>query len=177
MAAVLVAFASRHGSTREIAEVLAATLGELGAEVSVLTAAEVDDVTSFDAVILSSAVYHGRWIDDARHFLSHHRHQLEGRPTWLFSSGPTGGSPEADAALATSCGLDTPVPGALARTASRLEVRGHATFGGRIGPEATGMLESWMPRGDWRDLDQVRQWGRLIGAELQSAGGARRLPS
>ncbi|GEM_PF-3645432 len=54
---VLIAVASRYGSTREIAEALAGTLRAAGHVVAVRNAAEVADAALYDAVVLGSAIY------------------------------------------------------------------------------------------------------------------------
>jgi menaquinone-dependent protoporphyrinogen oxidase len=95
---ILVSAASRHGSTAQIAtrigEALRTGLPD-GAVVDVRDAAQVDDVTPYDAVVLGSAVYMGRWLPDARdavaRIMSH-----PPRPVWLFSSGPVGDPPKPD---------------------------------------------------------------------------------
>lgn len=161
---VLVAYASRYGATRQIAEVLGEALAERGAEVRVAPAGELRDAAGYDVVVVGSAVYNGRWLEEARRFVG--RGGLRAVPTWFFSSGPTGGSPQAEAAVLRSCGLDTPVPRHLAAVAKRIGIRGHATFGGTIGEGATGMLARWMPRGDWRDFGQVRVWAGRISDEI-----------
>jgi menaquinone-dependent protoporphyrinogen oxidase len=165
-ARVLVVYASKYGATREIAEVLGATLDELGARATVVAAGELPEVGDHDVVVVGSAVYNGRWLDAARRFVSTRRGDLERLPTWFFSSGPTGGSPEAEAAVLRSCGLDTPVPRGMSGAARQIGVRGHATFGGTIGEGATGMLARWMPRGDWRDFGQVKEWAGRICNEI-----------
>lgn len=165
-ARVLVVYASRYGATREIAEVLGAALDERGAQATVVAAGEAGDVTGYDVVVVGSAIYNGRWLESARRFVSARRGDLEQRPTWFFSSGPTGGSPAGEAALSKSCGLHTPVPRGMAGVARRIPVRGHATFGGTIGEGATGMLARWMPRGDWRDFNQVKEWAGVICDEI-----------
>lgn len=164
-ARVLVVYASKYGATREIAEVLGAALNERRAEATVAAAGELPEV-AHGVVVVGSAVYHGKWLEDARRFVSARQSELEQRPTWFFSSGPTGGSPESEAAVLRSCGLDTSVPRGMAAAARRIGVRGHATFGGTIGEGATGMLARWMPRGDWRDFDQVREWAGVISGEI-----------
>lgn len=169
MAKVLVVYASRYGATEEIAEVLAEELGAQGAEAQACPVEEAGDLAGYDAVVVGSAVYHGRWLDEARQFVNLRREDLAARPTWLFSSGPIGGTANAEADLARKCGLDTPVPGRLSSVAQRVGVRGHATFGGKIGEGATGMLARWMPRGDWRDMDQVRAWAERIRGGLPTA--------
>lgn len=165
---VLVAFASKHGATGEIATGVVQGLREGGLRAELRRAEEVADIGPYDAVVLGSAVYMGKWQAPAREFLKRFERELRVRPTWLFSSGPTGGSPDADAKVAASQRLPeaVPAPGEIAKRAPRIGVRAHATFGGRIGDDMTGMLERWMPRGDWRDFDQVKTWGRKIAIEL-----------
>jgi menaquinone-dependent protoporphyrinogen oxidase len=167
-ATVLVTYASKHGGTAEIAERIAAAITASGDVADVRPVAEVRDVARYDAVVLGSAVYYGRWRGDARAFLRRHGHALRERPTWLFSSGPTGGSPEADAEV-TRAGEtpDSPVPKELAGAVERVQLRGHATFPGRVDETMNGLLERWMPRGDWRDLDRVAAWGVSIASELE----------
>jgi menaquinone-dependent protoporphyrinogen oxidase len=90
MTTVLVAHASKRGSTAEIAEAIAGSLREAGLDVDCRPVGEVDGLDSYDAVVLGSAVYMKRWQGDAKHFLRHHADELSQRPFWVFSSGPVG---------------------------------------------------------------------------------------
>src|SRR5690606_10318919 len=63
---VLVTVASRHGSTREIGEVVAEVLRNSGFDVDVADPDEVEDLDRYDAVVLGSSVYLGRWAASAR---------------------------------------------------------------------------------------------------------------
>jgi len=165
--AVLVAYASKHGSTKEVAEAISATLRALGSKVDVVAAGGVKDLAGYDAVVVGSAVYHDRWQEEARGLLKRVRPQLRERPTWLFSSGPTGGTPDADAKVAAAAGNDSSVPPkGIEHEARRIGAREHITFPGKVSEEATGFLERWMPRGDWRDFDQIRAWAGSIHAQL-----------
>jgi len=92
---VLVAYATKHGATAEIANCIANALADAHLNVTVELADRVDDLTRYEAVVLGSAVYAGSWQKDAAHFLSAHEAALGSRQVWLFSSGPTG---EEDAA-------------------------------------------------------------------------------
>lgn len=77
---VLVAFASKHGATSEIAEAIAAALKERGVEADVKSIDAVTDPEAFDAVILGSAVYMGHWLDSAQAFAKSHQEQLTDGP-------------------------------------------------------------------------------------------------
>src|SRR5918994_3034373 len=87
---ILVAYASKHSSTEEIAQRIADTMREAGRAAEARPASEVDDLSGYDAVVLGSAVYAKRWQRDARAFARHHEHALKDMPVWLFSSGPFG---------------------------------------------------------------------------------------
>jgi menaquinone-dependent protoporphyrinogen oxidase len=164
---VLVAFASKHGSTGEIAEAIGEELRSLGSEVDVRPAAEVADVLHYDAFVVGSAVYNGRWRGEARSLLKRLERECPARATWLFSSGPTGGSPEADAAVeAARRASSSAAPQDIVRAVRRIAVQGHVTFTGKVGDAATGVLERFVPRGDWRDFEQVAAWARSIDGAL-----------
>jgi menaquinone-dependent protoporphyrinogen oxidase len=171
MSQILVAYATRHGSTGEIAETIGQRLREHGHAVDVRHANEVRDVTDYDAVVIGSAVYMFHWQRDAMDLVKRHERALRARPTWLFSSGPTGGSEETDAALEQLRHSATafPAPKDVAQRMARIGAKGHATFAGKAGVEMGGFFERWMPKGDWRDFDAVRGWADGIAAELKDA--------
>ena len=65
---ILVSAASRHGSTAEMAtelgKALRGALPRVG--IDVVPPSRVPGVDGYDAVVLGSAVYFGRWLDEAR---------------------------------------------------------------------------------------------------------------
>ena len=87
---MLVAYASAQGSTEGVAERIAARLAEHGARVEVRPVDKVDDIESYAAVILGSAVYGQRWIPSATEFISRNADALADRDVWLFSVGSFG---------------------------------------------------------------------------------------
>src|SRR5688572_14150464 len=86
----LVAYASKHGSTTEIAEVIGKELRKRGYQVEVKPADEVGDPAWYDGFVIGSALYAGGWLKPAAQFLRANQALLATRPVWLFSSGPTG---------------------------------------------------------------------------------------
>jgi menaquinone-dependent protoporphyrinogen oxidase len=162
---VLVAYASRHGSTAEIAEAIATVLRECGLSADCVEAGEARSLGSYDAIVLGSAVYMKRWRREARHFLRSHRRELAELPFWVFSSGPVGEpSEEADAWAE---------PKHTIHTAEELGARDHAVFGGRVPDEgfaARSMAENTPPEyRDRRDWDAIRAWAESIARELETA--------
>ena len=160
---VLVSAASRHGSTAEIATELGKALrGALpGVGVDVVPLARVASFTDYDAVILGSAVYFGRWLDEARWQVSAHAEPLRQRSVWLFSSGPVGDPavPETE-------------PADAAELAAAVGAREHVVFPGALHREFLGIRERLAvglvhaSDGDYRDWPAVRAWADRIAAEL-----------
>ena len=131
---VLVAASSRHGATGEIADEVGRTLEERGLDVQVASLDDVTNVSGFDAFVLGSAVYVGRWLGPARTFVEEHASELAARPTWLFSSGPIGDPPKPDAGAAVN------VDG-LVEASGALE---HRLFtGGSTGAVSGSASEPW----------------------------------
>jgi menaquinone-dependent protoporphyrinogen oxidase len=70
MSVVLVAYATKNGSTREVAESIAATLREPVDNVDVLPAGQIrDSITGRDLVVLGAPIYSRRWDRDAHRFM------------------------------------------------------------------------------------------------------------
>lgn len=90
MTRVLVSAAGRHGSTAEIAESIAKTLRENGIDADCTPPEQVEVTSDYDAFVIGSALYAGHWLDEAVDFCKRLGPDLEGRPVWLFSSGPVG---------------------------------------------------------------------------------------
>lgn len=86
---ILVAYASKHGTTREVAESIAATLGEQHLDVDIEDAAHVRDIAPYDALVVGGGLYMGKWHSDAQHLLKRHRHELAEKRLAVFGMGRT----------------------------------------------------------------------------------------
>ena len=168
MTHVLVAYASKRGSTAEIAEAIADTLHQPGLIVDCVEAGNVDSVESYDAIVLGSAVYIKRWRGDAKHFLRKHDKELSQRPFWVFSSGPVG-----DAKSETDPSWLEPPK--IIEEVARLGAREHVVFGGRLPVDPRGPMEHAIVRNtpseyrDRRDWDEIRAWAAGIASALGAA--------
>ena len=163
---VLVAAATRHGATGEIADRIGADLVERGLEVAVKRPRDVTDVSSYDAVVLGSAIYFGNWMKEARTFLDAHAGELALRPTWLFASGSiTGDPPVADDPNALR-------PSLAETLVTATHAREHKLFAGKLDSSRLGLPERLPVRmargreGDWRDWHEVDEWAGAIAREL-----------
>jgi menaquinone-dependent protoporphyrinogen oxidase len=88
---ILVAYASTHGSTQEVAQVIATTLRESGLTVDIQPARAVRSLAGCSAVVLGAPLYMFHLHRDALHFLSHYREALTGGlPLAIFAGGPFG---------------------------------------------------------------------------------------
>jgi menaquinone-dependent protoporphyrinogen oxidase len=87
-ASVLVGYATRYGSTQEVAEAVAATLRESGLEVDIRLIRKVNTLEGYGAVVLGAPLFMFHWHKDALHFLSRHREALMERPVAIFALGP-----------------------------------------------------------------------------------------
>lgn len=163
---VLVAYATKLGSTREIAEAIGQVLRDDGLDVEVASARSVQDLARFDAVILGSALYAAHWRRDANRFVTRHLSQLQQRPVWLFSSGPLDRSADWGR---------LPVAPAVALTTEPIGARDHRTFGGRLLSDAPvdPQVPATHPIGDFRDWDAIRAWARRISGEIGGLDAGR----
>ncbi|WP_427924218.1 flavodoxin domain-containing protein [Streptomyces sp. cg40] len=162
---VLVTYGTTNGSTARIAEAVAEVLRKAGLTTDLLPAGSVLSVMPYDAVVLGGGLYAGRWHRDARRFLNRHGRQLAKRPVWLFSSGPLD---------ASASERDIPPVFGVRRAMSRLDARGHVTFGGCLEDGAKGRIAQSIVRngkgGDFRDFGAIEEWAGRIADELLPKG-------
>lgn len=163
---VLVAYATMHGATAEIAHAVGEELVRMGLSADVRLVEEIGDLSPYEAVILGSGVYIGKWRKEALRFGERHAAELRRRSVWLFESGPIDTSADEGRAV--------PVK-AASKLASEIGARQHVIFGGQFGPEdVSGFTGRMMaagdksPYGDFRNFDRIRAWARSLGAELQA---------
>ena len=119
MSRVLVAYGTKHGATREIAEAIADELRRAGHGVDCMEADAATGIDDYDAVVGGSAIYMKRWRSEARRFLKRNARALAVRPLWIFSSGPCG--EKRDPRWSE--------PGKIVAQAERLGAREHVVFG------------------------------------------------
>jgi menaquinone-dependent protoporphyrinogen oxidase len=161
---VLVAYESRHGATKEIAEAIGEVLSAQGVEAEVRRMEDVDTVMPYDAFVLGSAIYMGSWMRGAHRFLDEHAEILAIRPTWLFSSGPIGTPPHPAAEDAFD----------VADLVQRVHAREHHLFGGKLDKHGLGLAERALagalrvPTGDFRQWDAVAAWATAIARVLHA---------
>lgn len=160
---ILVAVASRHGSTREIAEAVAEGLRAARFSVDVADPDDVETLDPYGAVLVGSSVYVGRWAASARAMVDRLAPALSVRPLWLFSSGPVGNPP-----------FPAGDPEEVAGLVVRLRARGHRTFSGRLDRGGLALAERAVvsliqaEHGDFRSWRDVQEWAQEVADELHA---------
>ena len=155
---VLVAFASRAGSTAGIAEEIANVLSGAGLEVDSRPAGDVTDVTPYDALVLGSGVFLPHRGSDGGGFLVRHGAALETRAVWLFSAGPIGQGRAVNDAGPLGEGDCS-----VAEVARSVGARGCAEFGTPVPEPGADPMAELAPV----DVARVRAWACEIAAELR----------
>lgn len=162
---ILVTYASKHGSTKGIAERAAEKLQQLGMEADIRPMEAVTALSDYSAVVIGSALYYGSWLKAATEFIRHNRAVLSERPVWLFSSGPLGTEVE-DAEQQ---------PKELPEFEEAIKPRGHRIFFGALDHDKLSFIERMVikgvraPEGDYRDWSEIEAWAESIARALAPA--------
>ena len=158
---VLVTYGSTRGGTEGLARMVADGMREEGFDVDLLPPGKVRGLNQYDAVIVGGALYAFHWHRASRKFVKRHAAELRQHPAYFFSSGPLDDS---------AARVEIPPVNGVTALMDKIGARGHATFGGRLAPDAKGFPARAMAKkqaGDWRDPEQVRQWTRTIASQLR----------
>lgn len=180
---VLVAYASKHGTTRAIAERIAATLTGAGCPAEARPVEGAGDLAGYDAFVLGSAAYYGHWRKAATKFVRTNATLLAQRPVWLFSSGPLG--TEATDAQGNDL-REGAVPKEISDLRQVVGARDHRVFFGALAPASLTWPErllrrlpagrALLPEGDFRDRADIDAWAGAIARELTGARPADQGP-
>jgi menaquinone-dependent protoporphyrinogen oxidase len=169
MAQVLVAYGTRYGSTREVAEMVAATLRENGVESDVKAAREVRSVDGYAAVVLGTPLYLGALHRDVRALLERSRRALAERPLAVFALGPIKAADGVDASrdqLFTALAkLPAPTPVSTAVFVGAYDP-GHLGFRDRMLAALPASPLHGEPAHDDRDWDSIRAWARGLAGQV-----------
>ncbi|MBE9508223.1 MAG: flavodoxin domain-containing protein [Chloroflexi bacterium] len=83
---ILVAYATKAGSTAEVAAEIGRVIeSKGGCQVDVRPVGKLKEVGGYDAVIIGSAIRAGKWLPEATKFVEKHRDALSQVPVALFA--------------------------------------------------------------------------------------------
>ncbi len=167
-ASILVAYATRYGSTQEVAEAVAAALRERGLTVDIGSMRQVRTLDQYRVVVLGAPLYMFHWHKDALRFLAQHHVALAQRPVAIFALGP----------LHAEEKEFQEVRGQLEKELAKfpwLRPAAIAIFGGKFDPQkltfpynlVPGLKN--MPVSDVRDWTAIRTWASDLVAQFQPA--------
>ncbi|WP_207950084.1 flavodoxin domain-containing protein [Nocardioides ochotonae] len=168
---MLVTYASPHGSTRTIAERLAARLREHGPSVECVSIEQFPTITAYDAVVMGSAVHQQAWTPEAAGFVNLHAADLAARPVWLFSVGMVDALPRPARRLAVKEG-----PLSVAPFLDTLHPRDTRLFSGVVRKDQFPRMSRLVMRltgaryGDFRDWRAIDAWADEIARQLPASG-------
>jgi menaquinone-dependent protoporphyrinogen oxidase len=175
---VLVAYASRHGATKDIAERITEKLAATS-----LNLREDDgdiDLAPFDAVVIGSAAYMFHWLPEATEFVRRHAEELAKKPVWLFSSGPLGTDEVDDKGRDVRAAAEAKE---IPEFRDTVMPRDHRVFFGALDTHHLGLRDGLirttpagrklLPEGDFRDWDEVDAYAAQIAEALRPALAGR----
>lgn len=154
---ILVAYASKYGSTREVAEAVAQALQANGLTADLQPARGVRSLEGYSAVVLGAPLYMFHWHKDALQFLTRHKQALTQLPVSVFALGPFHDEPEDWQEVRKELEKELAKFPWLSPAAAEV-------FGGKFDP--TALTFPWnlvpalkaMPPSDLRDWDKIRAW-------------------
>jgi menaquinone-dependent protoporphyrinogen oxidase len=165
---VLVAYATKHGSTREIAECIAIELRAFGHSVDLKAAEQVGELDAWRAIVLGSPVYDGSWLPEAAELIRRNLDRLGTLPVWLFSVGSFGDEHRVVGRLMKK------EPREMAQFLRAIRPRGYRVFAGVIDASSWPFHGRLLLRlfgsrpGDNRDWQSIARWANAIASALQS---------
>jgi menaquinone-dependent protoporphyrinogen oxidase len=153
---VLIAYATKCGSSMEVAEAIGKTISQNDIAVDIKSVKKMADITGYDAVILGSAVRMGQWLPEAVDFIKRHQSRLNQLPMAIFSVHimNMGDSPES---IAARQAYTVPVREMITPSAE-------AFFPGQIDASKLSFFERMLgrivsaPEGDFRDWEAINSW-------------------
>ena len=163
---ILVAYASRTGSTAEIAQAIGKTLAEEGAPVDVIAMSEVKDLSGYSAVVAGSAIRGSRWLSEAVEFIQAHRDVLAQKRFAMFTVCIT-------MAMKNAENYRSGVVGWIAPVRAMVRPLSEGLFAGRLDSAKMRLNKNTLlfgisvalglfPRGDHRDWNAIRLWAESL---------------
>lgn len=167
---VLVGYASSGGSTRAVAEFIAARLRVHSVLVDAVNLDERPAVDGYDAVVIGSAIHGRALLPAAESFVLRHADALRVRPVWLFSLGM---GPSLRGPIGRL--LRNAVPPRIAELCELVGPRDYRAFAGVMPRGDSPLLARFLlwlcggRYGDFRDWPAIDRWTADIASYLHVA--------
>ena len=161
----LVVYATRAGSTGEVAQVIPERLCAMGFDAAVQPVESVSSLSGFQAVVLGSAVRYGAWLPEMTKFIGSQHSALAQLPLAIFTLHMQ--------ALGDDAASQTTRAGYTKAVRAVVNPRDEVFFAGKVDPTTLRFFERMAvklvksPAGDKRDWDRIRRWADGLGEKLQ----------
>jgi menaquinone-dependent protoporphyrinogen oxidase len=167
---ILIAYASRCGSTGGVAEAIGQILCETGTTVDIRLVENVNDLSPYQAVILGSAIRMGKWLPEAVDFVKKHQNTLGRIPITYFVVCLTMKDDTAENRRKVLAYLDP-----VRKQAPQVNPVDIGLFAGALDYKKLSFAYSFIlkvmgaPEGDFRNWETIRNWTTGIRPKLRSA--------
>lgn len=172
---ILIAFTSKYGSTREVADVIAGTLKNGGFEVDAQPIGKIRTIDGYRSLVLGAPIYFGSWHKDALHFVEQRRQELDGRPVAIFALGPLGDAADENEMQQARAVIEKGLSKHTWLSPFTIQV-----FGGKYDPAKLRLADRLIaalpasplhqqPACDRRDWSAIRAWAGALAEQLNSA--------
>jgi len=164
-ARILVAYATRNGSTAEIAQAIGKELTIAGNNVDVAEIKTVSTLTGYTAIVIGGPLYMGSVDGAVRKFVGNNREQLQKLPVAAFAVGIAPKNPDPSAVEMAM--------GALKKSLEPLTPVSSVLFAGKLDPKKLSFIQRKMtelvksPVGDFRDWDAIAAWARELPGKMK----------
>ncbi|MBK8020396.1 MAG: flavodoxin domain-containing protein [Chloroflexi bacterium] len=170
MSRILVTYATRLGSTAEVADLIATVLGGEGRQVEVQPIESIQHVKDYDAVVVGSAIRGGKWLPHAVEFLEKHQAALAQKPLAYFTVCMTMADDSPESHEVAESYHDV-----LFRSYPSLQPMSIGMFAGAFDSGKVSPLIKLLargmgiPEGDWRDWESISDWARDLSLALSAS--------
>ena len=161
---ILIAYASKCGSTGEVAMAIGKTVAQAGVRVDVLPLKKVAGLSDYQTVFVGSAIRMAKWLPEATDFISENHAILQSVPVAYFTVCATM-IKDTPANRAKAAGFIEPVRTVLSPAAEEY-------FAGKVDPNSLSFLENislqakGVPQGDFRDWNKITNWAQSTYAQI-----------
>lgn len=164
---ILVAYATRYGSTAEVAEAIGDELRKSGADVDVRPVGEVQDLSPYRAAVIGSPIYMGKWLPEPQVFIERNQQVLRAIPVAYFAVGLTVTDRRPEILRKAEASMD-----AVRMLVNPVEV---GIFPGRLESSGLSFTDRTIIKmiraktGDFRDFQVVRAWAQAVHLKIAAA--------
>nr|WP_321505740.1 flavodoxin domain-containing protein [uncultured Methanoregula sp.] len=162
---ILVAYATRNGSTAEIAQAIGRELEKTGTAITVADIMTIRSLEGYTAVVIGGPLYMGRMDGLVIKFVKKYTGELSHMPVAIFAVGLAPKDPKPEAIGNAMMALETAI--------IPLSPVSTALFAGKLDPAKIGFLMrkfmemAKIPYGDFRDWETIAAWAKELGDKLR----------